>query len=172
MITNGYLLNPERIQRLNDAGLDHMQISIDNLEPDDVSKKSLKVLDKRLEMLADHAEFHVNINSVVGGGIRNPNDALVICKRALELGFESTIGMIHDGDGQLKPLTDDEARVYLRDQQSQEDQLRAVRQVSGSDCAGPGQRLALPRRLTLPLRLRRRTGALLLAAARLSRHAR
>jgi MoaA/NifB/PqqE/SkfB family radical SAM enzyme len=112
MITNGFLLNPERIERLNAAGLDHMQISIDNLEPDDVSKKSLKTLDKRLEMLAQYAEFHVNINSVVGGGIRNPDDAMVIGKRALELGFESTIGIIHDGDGQLKPLTEDEARVY------------------------------------------------------------
>ena len=112
MITNGFLLSPERIERLNRAGLDHLQISIDNLEPDGVSKKSLKTLDRRLEMLAQYAEFHVNINSVVGGGIRNPNDALVIGKRALELGFESTIGIIHDGDGQLKPLTEDEARVY------------------------------------------------------------
>ena len=113
MITNGYLLNAERIERLNRAGLDHMQISIDNLEPDEISKKSLKVLDKKLQMLADFAEFHVNINSVVGGGIRNPNDALVIGKRALELGFTSTIGIIHDGGGQLKPLKPDEARVYF-----------------------------------------------------------
>jgi MoaA/NifB/PqqE/SkfB family radical SAM enzyme len=112
MITNGYLLNQERIERLNRAGLDHMQISIDNLEPDEVSKKSLKVLDKKLQMLAEFAEFHVNINSVVGGGIRNPNDALVIGKRALDLGFTSTIGIIHDGDGQLKPLKADEAKVY------------------------------------------------------------
>src|SRR5579862_5749814 len=113
MITNGYLLNVERIERLNRAGLDHLQISIDNLVPDEVSKKSLKVLDKKLQMLADHAEFHVNINSVVGGGFRDPNDAKVIGKRALELGFESTIGIIHDGDGQLKPLQDDEAKVYF-----------------------------------------------------------
>src|SRR5690348_13392060 len=113
MITNGYLLNVERIERLNRAGLDHMQISIDNVEPDDVSKKSLKVLDKKLQMLAEHAEFHVNINSVVGGGFKNPNDALVIGKRALELGFESTIGIIHDGEGQLKPLSEEEARVYF-----------------------------------------------------------
>src|SRR5580693_3895965 len=113
MITNGYLLNVERIERLNEAGLDHMQISIDNIEPDDVSKKSLKVLDKKLQMLAEHAEFHVNINSVVGGGIKNPNDALVISKRALELGFSNTIGIIHDGDGQLKPLQPEEAKVYF-----------------------------------------------------------
>jgi MoaA/NifB/PqqE/SkfB family radical SAM enzyme len=113
MITNGYLLNAERIQRLNKAGLDHMQISIDNVNPDEISKKSLKVLDKKLQMLAEHADFHVNINSVVGGGIKNPQDALVIGKRALELGFTSTVGIIHDGDGQLKPLQDEERRVYF-----------------------------------------------------------
>src|SRR5579871_6082688 len=111
MITNGYLLNVERIERLNRAGLDHMQISIDNVNPDEVSKKSLKVLDKKLQMLAEHAEFHVNINSVVGGGFKDPQDALVIGKRALELGFESTIGIIHDGDGQLKPLQPADAEV-------------------------------------------------------------
>src|SRR5580698_1671843 len=32
MITNGYLLVPERIQQLKRDGLDQMQISIDNLE--------------------------------------------------------------------------------------------------------------------------------------------
>jgi MoaA/NifB/PqqE/SkfB family radical SAM enzyme len=113
MITNGYLLTPERIQRLNKAGLDHMQISIDNVQPDEISKKSLKVLDKKLQFLAEHADFHVNINSVVGGGIRHPQDALTIGHRALELGFTSTIGIIHDGDGQLKPLQDEERRVYF-----------------------------------------------------------
>jgi MoaA/NifB/PqqE/SkfB family radical SAM enzyme len=44
LITNGYLLTPERIKRLNRAALDHLQISIDNVLPDEVSKKSLKVL--------------------------------------------------------------------------------------------------------------------------------
>ena len=112
MITNGYLLTAERIQRLNRAGLDHLQISIDNVMPDDVSKKSLKVLDKKLELLAEHADFHVNINTVVGGGIRTPKDALVIGKRSIELGFTSTVGIIHDGDGQLQPLEDQEREVY------------------------------------------------------------
>src|SRR6266576_5008015 len=72
MITNGYLLVPDRIERLNRAGLEWLQISIDNVNPDDVSKKSLKVLDKKLQMLAEYADFHVNINSVVGGGVHNP----------------------------------------------------------------------------------------------------
>jgi MoaA/NifB/PqqE/SkfB family radical SAM enzyme len=112
MITNGYLLVPERIERLNRAGLEWLQISIDNVNPDDVSKKSLKVLDKKLQLLAEYADFHVNINSVVGGGVHNPQDALTIGKRALELGFSSTIGIIHDGDGQLQPLGDEERRIY------------------------------------------------------------
>jgi MoaA/NifB/PqqE/SkfB family radical SAM enzyme len=112
MITNGYLLMPDRIKRLNQAGLDHMQISIDNVKPDDVSKKSLKVLDKKLKMLSEHAEFHVNINSVVGGGIHDPHDALVVGKRAIELGFSATVGIIHDGDGQLRPLGEQERAVY------------------------------------------------------------
>src|SRR3954468_1915947 len=112
MITNGYLLTAERIKRLNRAGLDHLQISIDNVIPDAVSKKSLKVLDKKLQLLAEHADFHVNINSVVGGGVSNPQDALQIGKRALALGFSSTVGIIHDGQGQLQPLKDDERAVY------------------------------------------------------------
>jgi MoaA/NifB/PqqE/SkfB family radical SAM enzyme len=113
MITNGYLLTAERVRRLNDAGLDYLQISIDNVMPDDVSKKSLKVLDKKLQVLAEHADFHVNINSVLGGGIRNPEDALVVGKRAMDLGFTSTVGIIHDGDGQLRPLADREREVFL-----------------------------------------------------------
>jgi MoaA/NifB/PqqE/SkfB family radical SAM enzyme len=114
MITNGYLLTADRIQKLNRAGLDHLQISIDNVMPDDVSKKSLKVLDKKLQLLAAHAGFHVNINSVVGGGIHNPHDALVVGRRAVQLGFTSTIGIIHDGEGQLQPLGDDEREVFMQ----------------------------------------------------------
>ena len=114
MITNGYLLVPERIERLNRAGLDHLQISIDNLKPDEVSKKSLKVLDQKLRLLAEHAEFHVNINSVLGSGVNNPEDALVIAERARELGFTSTVGIIHDGSGQLRPLRKVERGVFER----------------------------------------------------------
>src|ERR1700734_3642047 len=106
LITNGYLLVAERIERLNRAGLEWLQISIDNVDPDEVSKKSLKGVDRKLHLRAGHAGFHVNINSVVGGGIAHPQDALTIGKRAVELGFTSTIGIIHDGSGQLQPLND------------------------------------------------------------------
>jgi MoaA/NifB/PqqE/SkfB family radical SAM enzyme len=112
MITNGYLLTPERIERLNRAGLEHLQISIDNVNPDDVSKKSLKVLDRKLEWLKEHAEFDVNINSVLGGGTSHSEDALTITRRAVALGFETTVGVIHDHGGQLQPLKAGERTVY------------------------------------------------------------
>jgi len=112
IITNGYLLAPERIKRLNRAGLDHLQISIDNVLPDDVSKKSLKVLDQKLQWLAEFAEFDVSINSVLGGGMRSPEDARTIAHRAAELGFETTLGIIHDHSGQLQPLGHKERTVY------------------------------------------------------------
>ena len=112
LITNGFLLSRDRIVRLNKAGLDHLQISIDNVEPDEVSKKSLKTLNHRLELLARWAEFHVNINTVLGSGVRNPEDALVIAQRALELGFSWTVGIIHEPGGGLKRLDERHRRVY------------------------------------------------------------
>src|SRR5512140_2738943 len=95
LITNGYYLNAERIHRLNAAGLDYLQISIDNVEPDEVSKKSLRLLEPKLRWLAEHAEFGVNINSVLGAGVANPEDALAVARRARELGFTSTVGILH-----------------------------------------------------------------------------
>jgi len=112
LITNGYFLSPKRIAGLNEAGLDYMQISIDNVEPDDVSKKSLRLLDKKLQWLAQYAAFDVNINSVLGGGIRNPEDARTINRRARELRFSTSIGIIHDGSGRLKPLGPAERAVF------------------------------------------------------------
>jgi MoaA/NifB/PqqE/SkfB family radical SAM enzyme len=112
LITNGYFLVPKRIHDLNEAGLDFLQISIDNVEPDEVSKKSLRLLDRKLQHLKEHAAFDVNINSVLGGGIKNPEDARTINNRARELGFSTSIGIIHDGSGRLKPLASTERKVY------------------------------------------------------------
>jgi MoaA/NifB/PqqE/SkfB family radical SAM enzyme len=112
LITNGYLLVAERIERLNRAGLEYLQISIDNFQPDEVSKKSLKVLDQKLRLLAEHAEFQVNINSVLGSGVENPEDALAVARRAQELGFTSTVGILHDGSGQVRPLGPREREIF------------------------------------------------------------
>ncbi|HEX2111749.1 MAG TPA: radical SAM protein [Gaiellaceae bacterium] len=120
VITNGFPLTERWITRLNEAGLDYLQISIDNVKPDDVSRKSLDLLDRKLVLLAKTANFTVNVNSVVGAGVENPEEALVVAERARELGFSPTIGVIHDGRGQLRPLNDRQRAVY-----------RAIRRRSG-----------------------------------------
>ncbi len=112
LITNGYLLTTERVKGLNQAGLDYLQISVDNVDPDEVSKKSLKVLDQKLRVLAEHAEFDVTINSVLGSSIRRPEDALAVARRSHELGFKGTVGVIHDHSGQLQPLNAQQQRIY------------------------------------------------------------
>ncbi len=112
MITNGYLLTAERIEKLNQAGLDHLQISIDNAIPNPVSVKSLKVLDHKLKLLAERALFQVNINSVIGAGMPRPQDALAVGRRAVELGFSSTVGIYHDPKGRMRPLGEEERRVF------------------------------------------------------------
>ena len=112
LITNGYLLSPKKIAALNDAGLDYLQISIDNVEPDEVSKKSLRLLDTKLQWLRDHAAFDININSVIGGGVKDPEDARTINRRARALGFSTSIGIIHDEAGRLKPLAAIEREIF------------------------------------------------------------
>lgn len=114
LITNGLLLARDRIRRLNEAGLDYLQISIDNVVPDEISKKSLKALDTKLRWLAAYAEFGVTINSVLGSGIRNPEDALIVGRRARELNFTSTVGIIHDSSGQLRALEPAHREAYDR----------------------------------------------------------
>ena len=48
----------------------------------------------------------------MGGGVKFPSDAVKIGKRALELGFSTTVGIIHDGQGQAKALGETEMSVY------------------------------------------------------------
>ena len=111
LVTNGYLLTPDRIRGFNRAGLDRMQISVDNVLPDEASKKSLKVLDQKLRWLAEFAEFPASIHSVVGAHTDRPEDALTIARRATELGLISTAGIVHDDSGRIEPLSPVHRRV-------------------------------------------------------------
>ena len=56
-ITNGFLLTEEKIAGMNAAGLQEMQISIDGVKPDEISKKTLKSLAGKLKLLSEHADL-------------------------------------------------------------------------------------------------------------------
>ena len=104
LITNGYLLSPKRIQALNDAGLDYLQISIDNVEPDEVSKKSLQAA--RREAAVAGPSTPLRRQHQLGARRRHqaPRGRADDQPRARELGFSTSIGIIHDGTACLKPL--------------------------------------------------------------------
>jgi len=109
MITNAFLLNEKRVQELNDAGLDDMQVSIDGVEPNDVTVKVLKPLRPKLEVLARVAKFRVTLNGVIGSVASK--EALDVIAFAKDKGFRPRVCLIHSGDGQLR-LTPEETQVY------------------------------------------------------------
>ena len=98
-ITNGYPLNETRIQRLNDARLTLLQISIDNLEPNEVSQKSFSRLKGKLALLREHAKFSVNVNAVLGSC--DPDETRTVVDEVYAMGFYMTVGLLHDERGQL-----------------------------------------------------------------------
>ena len=65
LITNGFLLTPQKVAALNDAGLDMMQISVDSILPTTSSHKALKTVLPKLYMLARVARFSVKVQSVL-----------------------------------------------------------------------------------------------------------
>ncbi|MGH7022153.1 MAG: radical SAM protein [Caulobacteraceae bacterium] len=111
-ITNGFLITEKRIAGMNEAGLQELQISIDGVKPDAISKKTLKSLAGKLRLLARHARFHVNINSVLGISEERTQDALEVARNAREMGFSHTVGVLHDAEGTLAPLSAAQRAVY------------------------------------------------------------
>ncbi len=112
MITNGFRLNRKWIERLNTADLQGMQISIDNLKPDEISMKSLASVERKLALLAEHAKFKVNVNSVLGVSGERTQDVVTVAETAAKYGFQHSVGVLHDHSGLLKPLSRAQMRAY------------------------------------------------------------
>ncbi len=111
-ITNGFRLTRDWIERLNDAGLQGMQISVDNLEPDEVSMKSLASVENKLALLARHARFKVNVNSVLGISEERTQDVVAVARVAASHGLQHSVGVLHDHSGILKPLSAGQMQAY------------------------------------------------------------
>lgn len=108
--TNGYLLTREIVDGLNAAGLYGMQLSIDNARPNEVSKKSLRPLRPKLQLLARRARFRVRINTVLGAAA--PEEALEVARACTALGFETNCSLVREASGALAPPTARTREVY------------------------------------------------------------
>jgi MoaA/NifB/PqqE/SkfB family radical SAM enzyme len=114
MITNAYLLNADKVKRLNDAGLTHMQISLDGVQTNDVTVKVLRPLRPKLAAVAAHARFKVTLSAVIGAA---PSDEVVeIVDFAEQHGFRPRVLLLHDADGQIR-LTSDQLALFRNVQQ-------------------------------------------------------
>jgi MoaA/NifB/PqqE/SkfB family radical SAM enzyme len=127
--TNGYPLTSGLVSRLNRAGLQVMQVSIDNVHPDEISAKSLAVLDDKLSLLAERARFRVNVNSVLGASEDHAADVLAVARRARRFGFSHTVALVHDGSGLARPLSDHQREVYRQAQGTASAALQVLNRV-------------------------------------------
>src|SRR5438874_1373173 len=111
MISNGFFLRPELIEKLNEAGLQEMQISIDGVRRNETTEKVLDHLRPRLIALRDRARFRVTVSGVIGAA--PPNEAEEVVAFARELGFTPRVLLVHDHKGQLK-LKPEEVKAFQR----------------------------------------------------------
>jgi MoaA/NifB/PqqE/SkfB family radical SAM enzyme len=105
MISNGFLLRPDLIKALNEAGLQEMQISIDGVEANHITQKVLANLKKRLQWLREHARFRVIVSGVLGAC--PPEEAEEVLAFAQQMGFIPRVLLLHDSNGQLKPSNEE-----------------------------------------------------------------
>ena len=112
LISNGYALTRDWVRRLNDAGLSLLQMSVDNIEPNEYSQKSWTNVRKKLDLLKESAKFGVNINAVLGSSTIDETRQVV--KAVHDIGFFMTVGLMHDAGGQIQPglLRDELVATY------------------------------------------------------------
>ncbi len=114
IITNGFLLSPDLVDALGAAGLTHMQLSLDGVEPNETTLKVLKTVRKKMEILAERARFVVQVNAVFGA--TRPSEAVEVARYARDMGFRPRVSILHDGHGSM--MLSAEGQEALREAQA------------------------------------------------------
>jgi MoaA/NifB/PqqE/SkfB family radical SAM enzyme len=98
--TNGLLLDRSMIERLGDAGLANLQVSIDAVRPDPTQyvQKTLHSLAPKLERLAAHARFEVHLATVLCAETVSDFDELLA--ELERYPFRIAVNIVHDRSGQ------------------------------------------------------------------------
>jgi MoaA/NifB/PqqE/SkfB family radical SAM enzyme len=146
LISNAYAMTPRWIDRLNKSGLLLVQISVDNLEPNDVSEKSLSKIREKLQLLRERARFGININAVLGSC--PPEDTRKLVAEVEKLGFFMTVGLMHDGTGQIDPGLSGDGLAGLYEE------MRRRSKKSVYHRAGEGWEHKMIRKQTAPFKCR------------------
>ncbi len=115
MISNAFLFTPEKIDRLNRAGLTHLQVSVDGVKPNQITVKVLNKLRPKLEMLAAGKKFIVQLSAVIGSC--SVAELLEIIAFAHQADFLPRVLLLHDEKGRLN-LSADELSAYEQTKQA------------------------------------------------------
>ncbi len=101
IVTNGFLLRNGVIEKLNEAGLNNLTVSIDALhaDPSRYIQKTLRSLRTRLERLKRLASFDVHITAVLCEGSKDEFKEFV--HEINDLGLRMSLNLIHDGKGRV-----------------------------------------------------------------------
>ncbi|MBN1654212.1 MAG: radical SAM protein [Deltaproteobacteria bacterium] len=101
LTTNGFLLTDELVRSLERAGLDVIQVSVDRVTPSEVTKKSLKSLERKLELFKS-SPIKLHITGVICA------DTLDECEQVLEYGLSrdipTEIRLVHAGPPGFRPV--------------------------------------------------------------------
>ena len=99
LISNAYYFTQEKVEALNEAGLQDLQISIDGVKPNQTTIKVLDPLRQRLKTVSRYAKFRVLLNSVIGS--TSSAEVLEVIDFAKDHGFVPRVQFMHDEHGQI-----------------------------------------------------------------------
>ena len=109
MTTNGLLLTKEIVDGLNNSGMTDMSLSIDGVKRNATTRKVLNVLRRKLDILAERAQFDVVLSAVIGTAPRE--EVLEVVEFAKSRGFTPRLLVLHNEHGQMG-LSSEELAVY------------------------------------------------------------
>lgn len=112
--TNGLLLDRAMIERLGDAGLANLQVSIDTLKADPTQyiQKTLHSLAPKLERLATYARFEVHLATVLCAETISRFDELLAALERYQ--FRIAVHIVHDDKGQALVSGSEFERAWQR----------------------------------------------------------
>lgn len=93
MTTNGFLLTADRLARLREAGLGRLQISVDGVRPTRETPKSLKTLQKKIELCAG-LPIWFRVNTVLCDETLDQVEE--VARFCFDLGVPVNFSVVHD----------------------------------------------------------------------------
>jgi MoaA/NifB/PqqE/SkfB family radical SAM enzyme len=128
--TNAFLLTKKMIGELEEAGLEVMQISVDRATPSDVTKKSLKSVAGKIEMMREsRIKLHIT-GTVCEDTI---DEAVQVLDYGLSRNIPTEVRLVHAGPDsvmRVPPATKERQRALILDMMARK---RAGQKVHTSD---------------------------------------